>query len=176
MATLELKYYPAAILKRKAEPVVDFDEGLQKTIEDMAETMYVENGIGLAAPQVGISKRLFVMDVPPNAEGEDGTGLVALINPEIIASEGTIVWEEGCLSFPTMVAEVKRAHTLTVRYQNPAGEWCERDASELEAVCIQHEQDHLNGVTFVDYLSPLKRTLLLRDLKKKLTEMGVRVA
>lgn len=173
MATLELKYYPAESLLQKAEPVTVFDDALRQTLEDMAETMYVERGIGLAAPQVGLSKRIFVMDVPGEDEDTPGSGLLALINPEIVAKEGTILWEEGCLSFPSITAEVKRAQKLTLRYQDAFGAWQEREAEELEAVCIQHELDHLNGVTFVDYLSPLKRKLLLRELRKKLADMGV---
>ena len=170
MALLTLHFWPEDVLRTPASPVTEFGPALQKTLEDMAETMYVERGIGLAAPQVGLSKRMIVIDVP----SEDGTAnLRALVNPVIVSREGTIVWEEGCLSFPGLVADVTRANKVRVRFQDSAGTERELDAEGLEAVCLQHECDHLDGITFVEYLSPLKRKLLLRDLKKNLAEREV---
>jgi peptide deformylase len=176
MAVLELQFWPAEVLRLKAEIVreEEFTPELIQTLENMAETMYVEQGIGLAAPQVGVSMRMLVMDVPQGEERE--SNLRALVNPEIVEKEGTIVWEEGCLSFPTITAEVTRAFRVRVAYQNPLGEHCELVAEELEAVCLQHELDHLDGVNFVDYLSPLKRKMLLRELKIHLTQMGTQAA
>lgn len=173
MAVLELKYFPADVLRTKTAPVVDFDEALAKTVDDMAETMYVEEGIGLAANQVGISKQMFVMDVPIMDGDKRTSDLRAIINPEIIDRSGEIIWQEGCLSFPGIHADVKRAARVVVRYQNVSGDWVEMEAEGLAAVCIQHEMDHLAGITFVEYLSPLKRKLVLRELKKTLAEMGV---
>jgi peptide deformylase len=172
MAVLQLQFWPAEILRVKAEPIADsqFTPELVATLENMAETMYTENGIGLAAPQVGISKRMIVIDVP---EGEErNSRLRALVNPRIVEKSGTIIWEEGCLSFPGVTADVTRAAQIRIQYRNPLGEAQELVAEDLEAVCIQHEVDHLDGINFVDYLSPLKRKLLLRDLKKYLAEMG----
>ena len=167
MAVLQLQFWPADVLRTPASPVTEFGPSLQKTLEDMAETMYVERGIGLAAPQVGLSLRMIVVDVPH----DDGKSyLRALVNPVIVAREGTIVWEEGCLSFPGLIAEVTRASKVRLRYQDWSGEVRELDADGLEAVCLQHECDHLEGITFIDYLSPLKRRLLLRDLKRNLAE------
>jgi len=171
MSVLELQYWPAEVLRTPAKPVTEFDDELRTLLVDMAEIMYLERGIGLAAPQVAISKRILVMDVP-SEESED-CNLVSLINPEIVASEGEIWWDEGCLSFPGVNVEVKRHERIQVRYQDQDGAWQEMDASGLTSICLQHELDHLNGVTFVDYLSPLKRKLILRDLKKTLAELGV---
>lgn len=176
MAVLQLQFWPAEVLRVKAEALTpnEFTPELVQTLEDMAETMYVEQGIGLAAPQVGISKRMLVVDVPVGEER--ASNLRALVNPEIVEKEGSIVWEEGCLSFPSITADVTRANKIRVKYQNPQGEHCELVAEELEAICLQHELDHLNGINFVDYLSPIKRKMLLRELKKYLTEAGVETA
>lgn len=171
MAVMDLQYWPADVLRRKAEPVTEFGPELARVLEDMAETMYVERGIGLAAPQVGLSRRMLVMDIPKGEERN--SELRMLVNPTIVEKSGVILWEEGCLSFPGITAEVKRSARVTVRYQDADGRWQELIADGLEAVCVQHELDHLDGVTFLDYLSPLKRKLLLRDLKKHLAEIGV---
>jgi len=171
MSVLELQYWPAEVLRTPAEPVTEFGDELRATLEDMAETMYVERGIGLAAPQVAISKRMIVIDVP--SEESEGSDLMALVNPEIIANEGEIIWDEGCLSFPGVTVEVARHENIRLRFQDYMGTWVEMDASGLKSICIQHELDHLNGITFIDYLSPLKRKLVLRDLKKTLAELGV---
>ncbi len=181
MAVLPLQFWPAEVLRTPARPVApeEFDRALVRFVEDMAETMYLERGIGLAAPQVGVSKRVLVMDVPregPDGEPDGESHLTFIINPELVAREGTQVYEEGCLSFPGLLAEVTRSKRVTLRYQDVTGARQERVLEGLEAVCIQHEIDHLDGITFVEYLSPLKRKLLLRDLKKTLAERGEQLA
>ena len=171
MAVLQLQFWPAEVLKQVAQPVTEFGPELLATLENMAHTMYVEHGIGLAAPQVAISERMLIMDVPLDEERRNN--LKALVNPELISGEGEIVWEEGCLSFPGILAEVTRYQRIVVRYQDYLGEWHEEPLEELEAVCFQHELDHLNGINFIDYLTPLKRKLLIKDLKKTLADRGV---
>lgn len=170
MAVLPLQIWPAEVLRRQAEPVGDdeFGDALAQTLDDMAETMYVENGIGLAAPQVAISKRMLVMDVPMGDDRKPD--LKALVNPEIVESQGTIVYEEGCLSFPGLTADVKRHGWIRVAYRDAWGKAADMVCEGLEAVCLQHEMDHLDGINFVDHLSPLKRKLLLRELKKNLAD------
>ncbi len=171
MAVLKLQFWPAEVLRNTSEAVTDFDGALRQLLEDMAETMYVENGIGLAAPQVGIAKRILVMDVPQDEERT--SNLRGLINPSIIEKSGELVYEEGCLSFPGLTADVNRAAKILMRYQDHTGKWHEGPAEGLEAVSIQHEIDHLDGINFIDYLSPLKRKLLLRELQRTLAEQGV---
>jgi len=172
MAVLQLKYYPAEVLRTKTETVTAFDDELATTAQDMAETMYMENGIGLAANQVGLLVQMLVMDVP-DEENPTASRLKVLVNPNLLESEGEIVWDEGCLSFPGITVPVKRASTVRVEYFDPSGERHEETMHGLEAVCLQHEMDHLAGVTFIEYLSPLKRKLALRELKRNLAEMGV---
>ncbi len=169
MAVLQLQYWPAEVLRTKAAEVAEFGPGLLKTLENMAETMYVENGIGLAAPQVGLSQRMIVMDVPKGEDRE--SNLMALVNPEIVETVGTVLYEEGCLSFPGITAEVKRAQQVTVKFQDWEGNTHQFTTDGLEAICVQHELDHLDGITFIEYLSPLKRKLVLRELKKTLADM-----
>lgn len=177
MSVLTLHYYPDDVLRRRCEPVEVFDAQLARFVEDMFETMYAENGIGLAANQVGASRRVLVMDVPverePGAKDAPPSNRRALINPEIVSRVGQQSYEEGCLSFPGLAATVKRARDVVVRYQDATGAWHEAMFTGLESVCFQHELDHLEGITFVDYLSPLKRRLLLRDLRKTLAERGL---
>ncbi|MEC8023720.1 MAG: peptide deformylase [Myxococcota bacterium] len=167
MAVLELKIFPADILRSPTDKVTDFDEALAKTAADMAETMYMENGIGLAANQVGLSMQMLVMDVP-DEENPTASRLKTIINPEILESKGEVTWDEGCLSFPGLSVPVNRAETVVVRYFDAKGERHEEAMDGLEAICLQHEMDHLAGITFIDYLSPLKRKLALRELKKNL--------
>lgn len=162
MATLPLKIYPDKILRENCEPVIDFDEQLGKFLDDMAETMYAENGIGLAAPQVGVTRRIAVIDV-----SSDRGELLELINPEIVESSGTVSSEEGCLSIPEYRETVKRHATVRVRAKNRAGEEFEIDAEDLLAICLQHELDHLDGVLFVDHLSRLKREMFKRWYRKR---------
>ena len=161
---LKVVKYGEPILERKAEPIVEFDTPeLHKLVEDMFETMYSARGIGLAAPQVAIGKRLTVIDV---TAGEEGGEKIVLINPEIISKEGAQIGEEGCLSIPGFREDVKRAKQVRARAQNVKGEFFEIESEDMLARAIQHESDHLNGVLFLSYLSPLKRDLIRRKIKK----------
>ena len=163
--TLPILYVPAPVLRARAKPVSAGDD-VRALSDQMLATMYAAPGIGLAAPQVGAGLRLVVLDVsakdaPPNP--------MVLVNPEIVAaSEELATREEGCLSLPGMYAEVTRPHAVRVRYLALDGSKQEIEGEGLLSACLQHEIDHLNGVLFVDYLSPLKRNMILRKLAKEL--------
>lgn len=163
MATLEIRKYPDDVLKKKAELITDIGGDLQKLIDDMIETMYNSNGIGLAAPQVGVSKRLIVVDTSPRQENQS---LIVLINPEIINSEGEILSEEGCLSLPGFITRLKRYEKVFVRGLNRKGKPVEIEATGLLARALQHEIDHLEGILLIDRISPLKRELFRRKYSK----------
>lgn len=167
MAILAIRHYPDPVLKQVAHPVEVFDGALKQLAADMAETMYAAPGVGLAAPQVGVSRRLAVIDCA--REGEPPQ-LYTLINPEIVAHEGESCEEEGCLSVPAYYAKVDRAARVRVRYRDVAGQVRELEADGLLAICIQHELDHLDGILFVDRLSPLKRGLFRKKYKKILEQ------
>jgi peptide deformylase len=158
MAIREIHTYPAAVLKRRATDVSDIDGTIATVLEDMAETMYAAPGIGLAAPQVGVGQRMIVLDVPREGE-EHGKRLMKLINPEIVERDGSIVWEEGCLSVPDYTAPVTRARRILLRAWTPDQQEIEIEAEELLAVALQHEIDHLDGKLFLDRISRLKRDL-----------------
>jgi peptide deformylase len=145
-----------------ARPVETVDTGIRQLIDDMFETMYEAPGIGLAATQVDVHVRLLVLDV-----SEDKSHPLVFINPEILSSEGSQVYQEGCLSVPGIYADVKRANSISVRALDRDGQSFELNADGLLAVCIQHEMDHLAGKVFVDYLSPLKRELAKKKLAKQ---------
>ena len=162
MALLNILEYPDPRLKKVATPVAAVTSDIQKLVRDMAETMYAAPGVGLAATQVNVHKRVIVIDI--SSERDD---LLVLINPEIVASEGELETEEGCLSVPGYYDKVTRAAKVRVRAQNERGEPFEREAEGTLAVCIQHEMDHLLGKVFVEYLSPLKRARLAAKLRKK---------
>ena len=162
MALLNIIEYPDPRLKKVAAPVAAVTPEIQKLVRDMAETMYAAPGVGLAATQVDVHKRVIVIDI---SEARDD--LKVFINPEIIAAEGQAEQEEGCLSVPGYYDKVTRAARVTVRAQNERGEPFELAAEGMLAVCIQHEMDHLIGKVFVEYLSPLKRARLLARLRKK---------
>ena len=171
MALLKILTYPDPFLKVVAAPVTEFDVSLAALVQNMAETMYDEPGIGLAATQVGEDKRLFVMDVFYNKEDpESKKQPVAVINPEIVEADGESFVEEGCLSVPEFRAEVKRYSQLLLRFQDLKQEVHELRAEGLLAICIQHELDHLNGKLFIDHLPPLKRRMVQNKLKKRATE------
>jgi peptide deformylase len=155
--------YPEPALKQVAADVPNIDGALVATIDDMVETMYAAPGVGLAAPQIGLSQRVIVLDVDHENKGKR---LLKLINPVIAESEGEIVWEEGCLSVRDYVAEVRRAARVLVRGYTPEGSEVEIEGSDLLAVALQHEIDHLDGKLFLDRLSRLKRDLYRRRLKK----------
>ncbi len=159
MAVLSITEYPERVLLEPAESVERFDEELEKLVEDMFETMYKEDGVGLAAPQVGLSLRLFVMDC-------EGIKLVAA-NPEIIEAHGEQTGDEGCLSIGKVYAPVTRALTVKLRAQDVRGEWFEREAEGLAARCFLHETDHLNGKLFIEHLSPLKRDMVKKRFAKR---------
>jgi len=162
MALLPILEYPDPRLKKVASPVEAFTPDVARLVRDMAETMYTAPGVGLAATQVDVHKRIIVIDTS-DARDE----LLVLVNPEIIASDGEIECEEGCLSVPGYYDKVVRAARVTVRACNEHGEPFERTAEEMLAVCVQHEMDHLVGRMFVDYLSPLKRARLRAKQRKK---------
>ena len=161
MAIRKIIYLPDPRLRKLSTQVLAFDDQLHALIEDMFDTMYDAKGVGLAAPQIGINIRLSVVDVV----GDKSQQLV-LANPEIIASEGLIEYQEGCLSVPSVYDTVKRAEKVTLRAQDKFGEFYEMDAEGLLGECFQHEIDHLNGKLFVDLLSPLKRTMARKKLDK----------
>jgi len=155
--------YPEPVLSQPGEPVTDFDAKLAKLAEDMFETMYAAQGIGLAAPQVAVSKRLTVIDL---SQGKEPDKKIVLVNPEIIVREGRQYEEEGCLSIPEIREKVVRAAKVRVRAQDLRGKWFELDGDELLARAFQHEIDHLDGVLFIFRMSALKRDLALRRIRK----------
>ena len=162
MAILNILEFPDPRLKTVADEVKSFDSELKKLVEDMTETMYIANGIGLAATQVNVHKRLLVLDISENQDQP-----LVYINPQILDQSGEQNQEEGCLSVPGIYASVKRAENVTVRAQKIDGTFFEEQLNGLHAVCIQHEMDHLIGRLFVDYLSPLKRNMVRKKLEKQ---------
>ena len=160
---LKIVKYPDPVLSRPGEPITEFDDDLRKLIADMFETMYAEQGVGLAAPQVAVSKRLTVIDLSNN---KDPKGKLVLINPEIIFREGKVYEEEGCLSFPDIREKVVRAAKVRIRAQDERGKWFEMDGEELLSRCFEHEIDHLDGMLFIFRMSALKRDLNLRKIRK----------
>jgi peptide deformylase len=162
MAVLNILEYPDPRLKRVATPVAAVTPEIQRLVRDMAETMYAAPGVGLAATQVDVHKRIIIIDI---SEARDD--LKVFINPEIVSAEGEAEFEEGCLSVPGYYDKVSRAARVSVRAQNEQGGHFELVAEGLLADCIQHEMDHLVGKVFVEYLSPLKRARLATKLRKK---------
>jgi peptide deformylase len=162
MAILEVLHIPDNRLRKKAQNISEIDDSIRELANDMLETMYNENGIGLAATQVNIQKRLVVIDL-----SNEKSNSKVLINPEILSSSGTEEMQEGCLSVPDVFETVERPKTITVKYQNLQGETIEETVDGLHAVCIQHEIDHLNGKLFIDYLTPLKRSRILKKFEKQ---------
>lgn len=165
MALREILVVPDPMLKKVSARVDLVDDALRALMDDMLETMYAAPGIGLAAIQVGVPKRVIVMDL---ARAEEPPAPQYFVNPEILwASEETAPYEEGCLSVPEIYDEVERPSHVKIRYQNYHGETIEEDAEGLYAVCIQHEMDHLDGVLFIDHLSRLKREQAVKKVKKQ---------
>ena len=164
---LKIVKYPDPVLEKPGEPVTEFDDELRQFVADMFETMYSAQGIGLAAPQVGVSKRVTVIDL---SLGKDPEQKLVLINPEITLSEGRQYEEEGCLSFPDIREKVPRAARVSIRAQDEEGTWFEMDGDELLARAFQHEIDHLDGVLFIFRMSALKRSLNLRKIRKMQSE------
>ena len=167
MAVLDVVTFPHPVLKQKCAEVTQFDAALHEFLDDMTATMNDADGIGLAANQVGVAQRIFLMDVPVNrGSGEKEvktTGRMEIINPKIIGQRGEMRYEEGCLSFPGMSEFVNRAAEIDLEYQDRTGAVQRITAHGLVAVCIQHELDHLNGITFIDRLSPFKRKIAMRE-------------
>jgi peptide deformylase len=170
MAIRAIKTYPEAVLRTKAARIESIDASIRQLIDDMIETMHAAPGVGLAANQVGIPIQLAVIDVADREEGRAKRPIVVLINPEIVFQEGSVVADEGCLSIPDLTEKVKRAAKVKVRAQDREGKHFEMDADGLMAKALQHEIDHLNGILFIDRLSPLKRNIFRRRLKKALAE------
>ncbi len=164
MAILPIIKAPDPRLKTACEPVEAVDADLRRLMDDMLETMYAAPGVGLAAPQIGVTKRILVMDV---ARHDEERTPLRIVNPEIIEASGAIVSrEEGCLSFPDQFAEVERPETVRVRYTDENNEIQELAAEGLAAICVQHEMDHLDGVLLVDRISVIKRNMIMRKMKK----------
>jgi len=164
MAILTILTAPDPRLKVVSKPVATVDDSIRRLMDDMLETMYASHGIGLAAPQVGLARRVIVLDL---ARGEESPNPIKLANPEIVwRSEEEVMCEEGCLSVPDQYSEVSRPKAVKVRYLDYQNEIREMDADGYLATCIQHEIDHLNGVLFIDRLSSLKRNIILRKLNK----------
>ncbi len=167
MPLLEILTYPNPILRKKTTPVTEFGDELKALVKSMAESMYDAPGVGLAAPQVGASIRLVIIDTSPK---EEENKLIVLANPEIYEKEGSVEEEEGCLSLPELNAKVTRAVHIKVKAQNIEGEPIEFEATDWFARVVQHEVDHLDGVLFLDKISVLKRAMYKKKRKKQLAE------
>jgi peptide deformylase len=171
VAKLDIIIAPDPRLKRACDPVMQVDDELATLMDDMLETMYDAPGVGLAAPQVGVAKRIIVVDA---ARGEEPPAPYKLVNPEIVwTSDAEKIHEEGCLSLPTFYEEVKRPDLIRVSYMDENNTQKELEAGGLLSVVIQHEMDHLDGVLFVDHISTLKRGMILRKLKKTKKQMAL---
>jgi peptide deformylase len=165
MALLKIVHYPEPVLLEVGKPVAqdEFNLDLSKLVDDMFETMYEAKGVGLAAPQVGVGKRFFVMDC---SGGEDPAQKLAIINPEIIHVEGDQSGEEGCLSFPGLYQKVQREMRVIVRAQDVKGDTFEFDGTEMAARCVLHETDHCDGIVFLDRMTPLRRQFAKQKIRK----------
>ncbi len=169
MALRKILLHPDPRLKKKCEPVESVDDATRILMQDMLETMYDAPGVGLAAPQIGVLKRILVMDVVKEEENAPQPFMMA--NPEVIwASEEINTYEEGCLSIPEEFADVQRPEKVRVRYLDQNGETQELDCDGLLATCVQHEIDHLDGKLFIDYLGPVKRSMITGRMKKRKKE------
>lgn len=169
MAVLEIRKYPDPVLKKRALPVETVDDDLQQLIDDMIETMYVAPGIGLAAPQVGVSSRVIVVDVSRKVEGAP---LIVLINPEIKEEEGAVESEEGCLSLPEFTTKVRRAEKVVVEGLDREGKNVSIKTDGLLSMALQHEMDHINGILILDRTSFIKREFFKKRLQKSLARSG----
>ncbi|MDJ0836061.1 MAG: peptide deformylase [Acidobacteriota bacterium] len=161
---MEIIVYPHPVLLRKADEVEDFDEDLTRFVADMHKTMIDAQGVGLAAPQVAVSKQICIIDL---SIGEDPDQLYVLINPEIVESSGSVKGEEGCLSFPDLVTVVERPTYVKVRCRNLAGDFVEVEAHDYLARAFCHEMDHLNGVVFLERISAMKRNMMKKKIQKR---------
>lgn len=163
----EILIWPDPILKQKAKPVAKVDDSIRTLVKDMFETMYAADGVGLAAPQVGILQRVIVLDTTPR---QPESKPIAMINPEIIAMEGETTYTEGCLSIPGEAEDVDRAAIVTVKFLDPEGQEQTLRCDGLLAIAVQHETDHLNGTVFVDHVSTLKREIIRKRMKRLKSE------
>ncbi len=163
MAILPILVYPDVRLKTRAEPIAEVTDAIRQLAADMAETMYDAPGVGLAANQIGVMKRIFVIDI---ADEDDPSELTVFINPEFLTMDGEQVYPEGCLSFPGVTEDIKRAATVRVKALDVQGESFELEAEGLLAVAIQHENDHLNGVLMIDKVGTLKKKKMSRQVQK----------
>ena len=163
MSLLKIVTWPNPILEAPADPIAEFDEDLKGLVNDMFQTMYAAPGVGLAAVQVGVPKRLFVMDC---SGGKDPSQRVVMINPEVVYMEGKQDGDEGCLSFPGIFFNVQRNLRAIVRAHDINGKQFELDGTELTARCVLHETDHCDGIVFIDKMTPLKREIVKRKIKK----------
>ncbi len=169
MALRPVLQFPDRRLREVSKPIEAVTDEIRALAQDMLDVMYDEPGVGLAAPQLGVPVRLVVVDVQWTEEGNEKSPRI-LVNPEIVQAEGRITWSEGCLSVPDFQADVERASQVRLRATDLDGNPLEIDASELEAVCFQHELDHLDGVLFIDRISRLKRSMYVRKRMKQLRE------
>jgi peptide deformylase len=160
---LKIMKYPEPVLQQPGEPVTEFNAELRRLAADMFETMHASQGAGLAAQQVGVAKRLSVIDL---SGGKDPAQKLVIVNPEIVSREGKVYETEGCLSFPDIMEKVVRAAKVRIRAQDLEGKWFEMDGEELLSRCFQHEIDHLDGMLFIFRMSALKRDLVLRKIHK----------
>lgn len=165
---LEVLTYPDKRLYEKSLEVTEFDEKLHKFLDDMYETMIAKKGIGLAAIQVGVPKRVLLVNLANEDGIQDKADLLEIINPEILSSDGEICYEEGCLSVPEFFEEVTRPEFIKLKFQDRFGKVCQLDASGLKAVCIQHEIDHLNGHLFIEKISFKNKKRFSKEYKEKL--------
>lgn len=163
MSPLKIVNYPKPVLLAVGKPVEEFDDKLKQFVNGMFDAMYAAKGVGLAAPQVDVSSRIFVMDC---SGGEDETQKIAAINPEIIHAEGEQTGDEGCLSFPGIYVPVTRNMRAILRAQDVLGNWFELDVTELAARCVLHETDHCDGIVFLDRMTVLKREMAKRKIKQ----------
>jgi len=169
MPLREVLQFPDKRLREKSKPIAEVSDDIRALAEDMIEVMYDEPGIGLAAPQVGETIRLIVVDTEWNEDDAEKDPLV-LVNPEITARDGSVTWSEGCLSVPDFQADVERSETVTLEALDLEGEPVVIEAEGIQAVCFQHEIDHLDGVLFIDRISRLKREMYVRKRKKQLKQ------
>lgn len=169
----EILIWPDPALKEIAPPVDRVDDGIRRLLDDLAETMYAADGVGLAAPQIAERKRVIVIDTSPRQEGQQ---LIHLVNPEIVKYEGQTTYTEGCLSLPGEAEEVERAAKVWVRALDYRGKPFELEADGLLAIAVQHETDHLNGTLFVDHLSSLKREIIKKRMKRLKAERAAEQA
>lgn len=168
----EIRFLGDPVLRQKTTPVDRFDAELESFVADLIETMYDAEGVGLAAPQVGDSRRVTVIDI---GTARDGSEVIPLVNPRIVSEAGRVDSEEGCLSIPGIVETIERAEKVEVEYRDPKGETHRIEGEGLLGRALQHEIDHLEGILFIDHLGPLKRRMVVREWRKQMADQGVEV-